>query len=61
MVQPGLPRDVRGDPVRVRQVLLNLLSNAVKFTETGEVVLRAMSEPVGADSTTARRSSCASR
>ena len=46
MVQPGLLEDVRGDPVRVRQVLLNLLSNAVKFTETGEVVLRAMSEPV---------------
>jgi CheY-like chemotaxis protein len=45
MVQPGLLEDVRGDPVRVRQVLLNLLSNAVKFTETGEVVLRALSEP----------------
>ena len=50
MVQPGLLEDVRGDPVRVRQVLLNLLSNAVKFTETGEVVLRALSEPVDATS-----------
>jgi signal transduction histidine kinase/CheY-like chemotaxis protein len=46
MVQPGLVEGLRGDPVRLRQVLLNLLSNAVKFTHTGEVVLRALAEPV---------------
>jgi len=38
-IDPHLPNDLAGDPMRLQQVLLNLLSNAIKFTAAGEVVL----------------------
>lgn len=39
-IEPAIPNVLRGDSIRIRQILINLLSNAIKFTSKGGIYLK---------------------
>ncbi|HSD64708.1 MAG TPA: response regulator [Ignavibacteriaceae bacterium] len=45
-IDPACPAVIKGDGIRLRQILTNLLSNAVKFTEEGEILISVSAIPL---------------
>jgi signal transduction histidine kinase/CheY-like chemotaxis protein/HPt (histidine-containing phosphotransfer) domain-containing protein len=43
-IKPGVPSDLVGDPVRLRQILVNLTENGIRFTEEGHVTIAVETE-----------------
>jgi signal transduction histidine kinase/ActR/RegA family two-component response regulator len=53
-VEPGVPEILRGDPFRLRQIIVNLVGNAIKFTHSGSVEIRVSRLPAVEGAATVR-------
>jgi CheY-like chemotaxis protein len=57
-IDPRLPERLRGDPLRLEQIVINFLSNAIKFTSNGTINVSADLVASGADNTELRIGVC---
>lgn len=48
-LEPGVPKYIKFDPTRLRQIITNLIDNAIKFTQTGGVKVRVTSSTLPPD------------
>lgn len=53
-IDPDIPSHIKGDPGRLRQILVNFINNAIKFTNKGEVIVNAVLEGETASHVTIR-------
>ncbi len=56
-IAPEVPENVKGDPARLRQVIVNLVGNAIKFTQHGEIALKVSVEDTACNTQCLRRDS----